>query len=51
MGIWTIVTGFFGMNFGEGTQFSSYWYFMVVFGILLILSIVVIVIFRKKKLI
>jgi len=50
MGIWTVVTGFFGMNF-DSTGFHNPWYFLVAVGAMAILSIIVIIILKIKKII
>jgi len=50
MGIWTVVTGFFGMNFDTGS-FHNPWYFLVSIGVLTVCSVIVIIILKIKKII
>jgi Mg2+ and Co2+ transporter CorA len=53
MGVWTVITGFFGMNFtGNGwDKEASPWYFLVVFAILALFTAISIIVLRIKKVI
>jgi len=50
MGIWTVITGFFGMNF-DSQSFHNPWYFLITIGALTIFSIIAIIILKIKKII